>query len=284
MHPPLNPPHADPRSTDSRPESPLTGRDLTVTYEAHQVFAHLDVEIPAERITCIIGPNACGKSTLLRALSRLVKPQSGEVVLLGKDIHRYTTKQVAQRLGLLPQSSTAPFGITVGDLVARGRFPYQQALQQWSQEDERIVNQALAEARVDHLSGRTVDELSGGQRQRVWMALVLAQQTPLMLLDEPTTYLDISHQLELLELCRDLNRQRGRTLVLVLHDLNQACRFADHLIVMKDGGIVTQGAPAEVMTEQLLMDVYGLEALVQTDPVFNTPLILPIASIQRRLD
>lgn len=273
-----------PTPTRSTADSPLIGRDLSVTYEAHEVFAGLDVEIPAEQITCIIGPNACGKSTLLRALSRLVKPQSGEVVLQGKDIHRYSTKQVAQRLGLLPQSSTAPFGITVGDLVARGRFPYQQALQQWSQDDERIVNQALADARVDHLAHRTVDELSGGQRQRVWMALVLAQQTPVMLLDEPTTYLDISHQLELLELCRDLNRQRRRTVVLVLHDLNQACRFADHLIVMKDGGIVTEGDPSAVMTEELLLDVYGLEARVQNDPVFGTPLILPIASIQRELD
>ena len=187
------------------------------------------------RVTAIVGPNACGKSTLLRGLARLLKPSGGQVILDGHDIGGLHTKEVARRLGLLPQTSIAPEGITVADLVSRGRFPHQKVLRQWSRDDEAAVADAMRCTGVTDLAGRLVDELSGGQRQRVWVAMVLAQQTPLVLLDEPTTYLDIAHQVELLDLFAMLNREQNRTVVAVLHDLNHACRYADQIIVMKDG-------------------------------------------------
>lgn len=269
---------AQPEATQPGPA--LQGRQLSISYEARRISHELDVEIPRGRITAIIGPNACGKSTLLRALSRLLHPDAGQVVLDGKDIQRYSSKEVARRLGLLPQTSIAPFGITVADLVARGRYPHQRLLQQWSQADEAAVERAMAATSVTGLAERAVDELSGGQRQRVWIAMLLAQDTPIMLLDEPTTYLDIAHQLDVLELCRRLGAER-RTLAIVLHDLNQACRFADHLIVMRDGAIVATGEPAEVMSAELLAEVFELRALVTEDPVFGTPLVIPIASRER---
>ncbi|HMQ39599.1 MAG TPA: ABC transporter ATP-binding protein, partial [Micropruina sp.] len=221
------------------------------------------------------GPNACGKSTLLRVLSRLLKPTPGQVVLDGRAISSYPSRQVAQRLGLLPQSSIAPDGITVTDLVGRGRFPYQSALRQWSREDERAVTEALHDTGIADLADRLVDELSGGQRQRVWVAMVLAQQTPLMLLDEPTTFLDIAHQLEVLELLAALNRSHGRTIVAVLHDLNHAARYASRVIAMRDGAIVTAGTPAEVFTEELVERIFDLPCRVIDDPVTATPLIIP---------
>jgi iron complex transport system ATP-binding protein len=222
-----------------------------------------------------VGPNACGKSTLLRALSRLLRPTAGQVLLDGRDIAAYPSKQVARRLGLLPQSSLAPDGITVTDLVARGRFPYQSAIRQWSREDEQAVRDALAATRTTDLGGRLVDELSGGQRQRVWVAIVLAQQTPLLLLDEPTTFLDIAHQIELLELFRQLNLDHGHTVVAVLHDLNHAARYASHLVAMRDGGIVAQGSPNDILTEDLVREVFDLPCRVIEDPVSGTPLVLP---------
>lgn len=255
----------------------LRGEALSLRYEQRVVAEGLDVGIPAGRITVIVGPNACGKSTLLRALSRLMLPASGRVLLDGADLHKLPTREVARRLGLLPQSSTAPPGICVADLVARGRLPHQSLLRQWTEADEQAVLGALADAQVDMLADRPVDELSGGQRQRVWLALALAQDTPLLLLDEPTTYLDIAHQYEVLDLCRRLNRERGRTLVMVLHDLNQAARYADCLIAMKDGRILAHGPPASVVTPDLIENAFGIRSLVVPDPVTGTPMVVPIA-------
>lgn len=257
----------------------LSASGLALSYDSREISRDLDVDIPSGKITAIIGPNACGKSTLLRALSRLLAPKAGSVHLDGRELGSFGAKELARTLGLLPQSSTAPFGITVADLVARGRFPHQRMLQQWSHEDEEAVRRALVATRVHELADRSVDELSGGQRQRVWIALLLAQDSPVMLLDEPTTFLDIAHQIEVLELCRSMNRADERTLVLVLHDLNQACRFADHLVVMKDGKIRATGAPEEVMTEELVRDVYGLVSKVLPDPVFGTPTVIPISAV-----
>ncbi|EGD25012.1 ABC transporter, ATP-binding protein [Prescottella equi ATCC 33707] len=254
----------------------LRAEDLTIGYDKRVISEHLDVEIPDGGFTVIVGPNACGKSTLLRGLARLLTPQSGSVLLDGRAISSYPAKEVARRLGLLPQTSIAPDGITVADLVARGRYPHQKLLRQWSGEDEDAVVGAMAATRVTELSARLVDELSGGQRQRVWVAMVLAQQTPLVLLDEPTTFLDIAHQIELLELCRELNETSGRTLVAVLHDLNHACRYASHIIAMKDGAIVAEGAPSDIVTEHLVEDVFGLPCRIIDDPVTHTPLVIPL--------
>ncbi|KON73217.1 ABC transporter [Cellulosimicrobium cellulans F16] len=267
-------------STDARadrvpPADRLHAEGITVGYDDRVISSDLDVSIPDGSFTVIVGPNACGKSTLLRALSRLLKPTRGQVVLDGRSISSIPAKEVARRLGLLPQTSIAPEGITVADLVARGRYPHQKLLRQWSREDEAAVVGALAATGTTELSGRLVDELSGGQRQRVWVAMVLAQETPILLLDEPTTFLDIAHQIELLELCADLNRDRGHTLVAVLHDLNHACRYATHLIAMKDGAIVAEGAPADVVTAELVEDVFGLPCRIIADPVTGTPLVVP---------
>lgn len=267
-------------STDARadrvpPADRLHAEGITVGYDDRVISSDLDVSIPDGSFTVIVGPNACGKSTLLRALSRLLKPSQGQVVLDGRSISSIPAKEVARRLGLLPQSSIAPEGITVADLVARGRYPHQKLLRQWSREDEAAVVGALAATGTTELSGRLVDELSGGQRQRVWVAMVLAQETPILLLDEPTTFLDIAHQIELLELCADLNRDRGHTLVAVLHDLNHACRYATHLIAMKDGAVVAEGAPADVVTAELVEDVFGLPCRIIPDPVTGTPLVVP---------
>lgn len=255
----------------------LHAEAVTLSYESRLVSRDLDLRIPEGEFTVVIGPNACGKSTLLRALARLLTPSSGRVLLGGEDVRRHSSKELARRLGLLPQSSVAPFGITVADLVGRGRFPHQRMLQQWSRDDERAVARAMAATGITELAGRAVEELSGGQRQRVWIALLLAQDAPVMLLDEPTTFLDISHQLDVLELCRRLNREEGRTMVLVLHDLNQAARFADHLIVMKDGAVAAAGAPGDILDEELLRRVFGLTARVVPDPVFGTPMVIPIS-------
>ncbi|WP_084350956.1 ABC transporter ATP-binding protein [Millisia brevis] len=259
----------------SEPASRLAAHNATIGYDDRVISDALTVDIPANSFTVILGPNACGKSTLLRALSRALKPRTGEIILDGKEITSYKSKEVARRMGLLPQSPLAPEGIRVADLVSRGRHPYQSLFQQWRTSDEQAVADALAATRVTELSGRLVDELSGGQRQRVWLSMLLAQQTPIMLLDEPTTFLDIAHQYELLELLRSLHGQ-GKTLVAVLHDLNQAARYASHLIVMKDGRIVTTGAPAEVITTDLVRDVFDLRCVVAPDPVTGTPAVFPL--------
>lgn len=255
--------------------SRLGARDLTLSYEERTVVEGLDLDVPDGEVTVIVGPNACGKSTLLRALGRLLRPARGAVLLDGEELARIPTRRVAQSLGLLPQTPVAPEAITVADLVARGRQPHQRWWRQWSEADERAVAEAMARTDVAALADRPVDELSGGQRQRVWIAMALAQDTDLLLLDEPTTYLDISHQVEVLDLCRRLNQERGRTVVAVLHDLNQAARYADHLVAMKAGRIVARGRPADVVTAELVREIFGLESVVVADPVTGGPLVVP---------
>ncbi|MCW5696190.1 MAG: ABC transporter ATP-binding protein [Bauldia sp.] len=264
-----------PADTGTGREARLAARSVTIGYDQRVISRDLSVAIPDGSFTVIVGPNACGKSTLLRALSRLLRPSGGEVILDGASIASYPAKEVARRLGLLPQTSIAPEGIRVADLVARGRYPHQKLLRQWSREDEAAVVAAMAATRVTPLSGRLVDELSGGQRQRVWVAMVLAQETPLLLLDEPTTFLDIAHQIELLELLRQLNRERGHTVVAVLHDLNHACRYASHIIAMREGAIVAEGAPSAIVNADLVEAVFGLPCMVIADPVSHTPLVIP---------
>ncbi|EST39256.1 hypothetical protein N566_02975 [Streptomycetaceae bacterium MP113-05] len=258
----------------------LVGQDMTLAYDQRTIARSLSVEVPDESFTVIVGPNACGKSTLLRALSRMLKPVRGHVLLDGRDIASLPAKQVARTLGLLPQSSLAPDGITVADLVGRGRYPHQGLLRQWSRADERIVDEVMASTGISTLADRFVEELSGGQRQRVWIAMVLAQETPLLLLDEPTTYLDIAHQVEVLDLCAGLHEQ-GRTVVAVLHDLNHAARYATHLIAMRDGEVVAEGPPQKVVTADLVERVFGMPCRVIDDPETGTPLVVPAA--RRRL-
>ena len=265
-----------PKTSSEGAPPPLKATDVTLAYDRHVVAEHLDVTIEDGEFTAIVGPNACGKSTLLRALARMLHPREGTVQLDGKLIRSLPSKQVARRLGLLPQSSIAPDGITVTDLVARGRHPHQKLLRPWSRDDERAVTEALEATHTSDLASRFVDELSGGQRQRVWLAMALAQETQILLLDEPTTFLDIAHQVEVLDLCADLHEQ-GRTLVMVLHDLNQACRYATRVIAMRDGVLVAQGAPAEIVTADLVRDVFGLECRVIPDPETGTPLVVPAA-------
>jgi iron complex transport system ATP-binding protein len=249
---------------------------LTLTYGQRTVIEGLTAQIPPGKITMIVGANACGKSTLLRGLSRLLKPASGTVTLDGTDIHARPARHLARSLGLLPQHPTAPDGITVSDLVGRGRYPHQGFFRSWSADDERAVQEALTATDTLELADRNVDELSGGQRQRVWIAMALAQETDVLLLDEPTTYLDLAHQVEVLDLITDLNRQRGTTVVIVLHDLNLAARYADHVIAMKGGRIVAEGAAGDVVTENMVKDVFGLDCRVAPDPVSGAPLIIPL--------
>ncbi|KAA6215475.1 ABC transporter ATP-binding protein [Streptomyces albofaciens JCM 4342] len=248
---------------------------MTLAYDDRTVVEGLDLDIPHGAVTVVVGPNACGKSTLLRALGRLLAPRRGAVLLDGTDLARIPTKKIAQAVGLLPQTPVAPEAITVADLVSRGRQPHQRWWRQWSEADERAVAEAMARTDVTRLADRPVDELSGGQRQRVWIAMALAQETGLLLLDEPTTYLDIAHQVEVLDLIRQLNHDRGRTVVAVLHDLNQAARYADHLVAMKQGRIVAQGHPSAVVTAGLVREVFGLESVVVPDPVTGSPLVVP---------
>jgi iron complex transport system ATP-binding protein len=253
----------------------LRAEHLTLGYTSSDVIADLDVDIPARRITMIVGANACGKSTLLRGLARLLSPRGGRVILDGRSVQDMKTVDVAKVLGLLPQEPVAPDGITVGDLVGRGRYPHQGWFRRWSSRDDQVVATALAATGTADLVDRRLAELSGGQRQRVWVAMALAQDTDLLLLDEPTTHLDISHQVELLDLLTDLNRTTGTTIVVVLHDVNLACRYADHMIAMKDGAIVAAGSPCDVIDAGLVNKIYGMACEVVPDPVSGTPMIIP---------
>lgn len=249
---------------------------LSVGYGDHLVVQDLDLDLVDHAVTTVIGPNGCGKSTLLRALGRLLRPADGQVLLDGNRIDKLPTKQVATELALLPQSPLAPEGLAVRDLVARGRHPRQSWLRQWSADDERVVAETLSWTSMTDLADRPVDQLSGGQRQRAWIAMALAQQTDLVLLDEPTTYLDLSHQIEVLDLVRTLNQEYGRTVVMVLHDLNLAARYSDHIVALRDGMVVAAGAPVDVITPDLLRSTFGLEAQVIKDPVAGKPLVIPI--------
>ncbi|MEU7472776.1 ABC transporter ATP-binding protein [Streptomyces sp. NPDC044984] len=261
----------------------LAARGVTVGYGARTVIDDLDVAIPPGLVTTIIGPNGCGKSTLLRTLARLLKPARGSVVLDGDDIARLRTRDVAKKLGLLPQAPVAPEGLTVADLVARGRHPHQSWLRQWSSDDAAVVERALAMTGVSDLADRAVDTLSGGQRQRVWISMTLAQGTDLLLLDEPTTYLDLAHAIDVLDLVNDLH-ESGCTVVMVLHDLNLATRYSDNLVVMRAGSVLAQGHPREVITAELLDEAFGLRAKVIDDPVGDRPLIVPIGRTHVQLD
>lgn len=253
----------------------LSAEALTLAYGARTIVEGLSVGIPPGRITAIVGPNGCGKSTLLRALARLIAPREGQVVLDGKTLHGRPSKEVARTLGLLPQSPTAPEGIAVADLVGRGRHPHQRPLARWNEHDYEVVAASLAATGIADLTDRSVDELSGGQRQRVWIAMALAQETDILLLDEPTTFLDVSHQIEVLDLLTDLNRDRGTTIVMVLHDMNLAARYADHVFAMRAGEVVADGPPHAVMTSDLIREIFALDAVVIDDPVSGTPIVLP---------
>jgi iron complex transport system ATP-binding protein len=257
----------------------ISTHNLTLAYEGNQIIQDLDLTIPPGKVSTLVGPNGCGKSTLLRGIARLLKPKAGKVYLQGKAIAHLPTKELATRLGILPQSPAAPEGLTVRELVAQGRYPHQNWLQQWSQEDELKVEMAIATTHLQPFAHRSLDTLSGGQRQRAWIAMTLAQDTEILLLDEPTTYLDLAHQIEILDLLHDLNRHQGKTIIMVLHDLNQACRYADHLIVLNSGTIYAQGQPQTVMTETLVRDVFGLESRIIADPVVGTPLCIPISRV-----
>ena len=289
--PPAPDSSAAPTAVDPVAAGPATGASATATvdpaprlvaehvdlrYDERSIVTDLSVALPTGRFTVIVGPNACGKSTLLRALARLLTPRHGTVLLDGQEIRRLPSRTVAQRLGLLPQQPLSPDGITVSDLVSRGRHPHQRWFRQWSAADEAAVAEALRVTGTAALADESVDELSGGQRQRVWIALAIAQATDIMLLDEPTTFLDLAHQIDVLDLLTDLNRDAGRTIVCVLHDLNLACRYAHHLIAMRDGRIVAEGPPTEIVDAALVGDVFDLDARVIPDPVSATPLIVPI--------
>ncbi|MGW5049565.1 ABC transporter ATP-binding protein [Actinokineospora sp. NPDC004072] len=254
--------------------SRLTAQDITLRYGERTVSTGLRLAIPDGAFTAIVGPNACGKSTLLHAFVRLLRAAEGTVAFDGRDVGEYPTKALARSLGFLPQEPVAPEDIRVRQLVGRGRFPHQSLLSLWSADDEAAVAEAMAAAGVAELAERPVHQLSGGQRQRVWIAMVLAQRTPYLLLDEPTSFLDITHQYQLLALLARL-RDEGRTIIAVLHDINQACRYADHLVAMKGGRVVAEGAPADIVDAALLDEVFELPSVVVPDPVTGTPMVVP---------
>lgn len=255
--------------------SRLHAKDLALAYDNQVIISELHLAIPAGKITALVGPNGCGKSTLLRGLARLLPPRRGQVYLDGKAIHAMSTKSLAKELGILPQSPSAPEGLTVRELVAQGRYPHQSWFQQWSRTDEAITQQAMRTTSILELADRPLDTLSGGQRQRAWIAMTLAQETDILLLDEPTTFLDLAYQIEVLDLLHELN-ETGRTIVMVLHDLNQACRYAHHLVAMRDGKIWGQGTPASIMSERMVAEVFRLNAQIVTDPITGAPMCIPI--------
>ena len=253
----------------------LRTEQLTLSYDAISIIEQLNLEIALGQITALVGPNGCGKSTLLRGLARLLKPKGGAVLLNGAAIHKLPTKALAKQLGILPQGPVAPEGLTVRELVAQGRYPHQRWFQQWSEDDERAASRALAITGMESMAERPVDTLSGGQRQRAWIAMTLAQETTILLLDEPTTFLDMAHQIEVLQLLDRLNRDEGRTIVMVVHDLNHAARYAHQIVALSQGQIVAAGAPGTVMTPATVRAVFGVEADIVPDPRTGLPLCIP---------
>ncbi|ENX41399.1 ABC transporter ATP-binding protein [Acinetobacter sp. NIPH 2100] len=261
---------------------PIQSKSLTLAYEQQIVIDQLDLNIPSAKITVLVGSNGCGKSTLLKSFARLIRPKHGSILLNGADIHHQMTAKVAQNLSILPQSPQVPDGLTVYQLVRMGRYPHQNWLKQWSVEDEDKVTQALNHTHLSELRNRLVDSLSGGQRQRAWIAMTLAQDTDILLLDEPTTYLDLAHQIEILDLLYDLNQQHKKTIVMVLHDLNLACRYAHHMIAVANKNVYAQGIPSEILTANTVKNVFGLDSLIVSDPLFGTPLCIPYGKGQHR--
>lgn len=253
----------------------LETRSLTLSYGNDSIIDQLNLSIPKGKITVFIGSNGCGKSTLLRSLARLMKPDQGTIVLDGHEMTKLSTREIAKKLAILPQGPVAPEGLTVLQLVKQGRYPYQSWLKQWSEEDERMVYSALEATQMSTFAERPVDSLSGGQRQRAWIAMTLAQGTDTILLDEPTTYLDLTHQVEILDLLFELNEQEKRTIVMVLHDLNLACRYAHHIVAVHNKGIFAQGRPEDIVNENMIKTVFGMECQITTDPLFGTPMCIP---------
>jgi len=260
----------------ARPAHELRADNLTLNYGGRDIVSNVTLAIPDGKVTVIVGANACGKSTLLRGLSRLLRPAAGHVMLDGRDIHSMPSKEAARVVGILPQSPIAPEGITVRDLVARGRYPHQGWFQHWSATDDAALEQALTATDTAQLGSSRIDELSGGQRQRVWIAMALSQDPDILLLDEPTTFLDVRHQLDALDVLAALNRERGTTIVMVLHELNLAARYADHMVLMGDGRIIAEGTPAEVVTAGRMREAFSLEAQIIADPVSHTPMVIPV--------
>lgn len=258
----------------------LETRNLTLSYGERNIIEALNLNIPRGKITVFIGSNGSGKSTLLRSLARLLKPKEGAILLEGESIAKRSTKEVAKRLAILPQGPAAPEGLTIQQLVKQGRYPYQNWLQQWSEEDEQMVAKALAATQLTELANRTVDSLSGGQRQRAWIAMTLAQGTETILLDEPTTYLDMSHQIEILDLLYELNQTEQRTIIMVLHDLNLACRYAHHIVAVHNQTVVAEGAPEEVLTTDLVRTVFDMDCQITLDPLYGTPMCIPYSKCQ----
>ena len=250
-------------------------KNIVTGYDKKIIIDGIDLSVPSNKVSVIIGSNGCGKSTLLKTMARLIKPLSGDIVIDGKKITTMPSKKLAQILGLLPQSPVVPEGITVWDLVSRGRFPYQNLFSSLNKEDFEAVEEALEIMGISELANRCIDELSGGQRQRVWIAMALAQQTDILLLDEPTTYLDIAYQVEILDLLTDLNRKRGTTIVMLLHDINLSARYADYIFALRKGKLVAQGTPEDVITSELIDTVFGLDCKVIKDPVSHSPFIVP---------
>lgn len=253
----------------------LEAKGLTLSYGDQYIFEKLNLSVPVGKTTVLIGSNGCGKSTLLRSMARLLKPQGGIVELGGEDIAKLSTKEVAKKLAILPQGPTAPEGLTVLQLVKQGRYPYQSWLQQWSKEDEQSVKAALQATGMTEYAERPVDSLSGGQRQRAWIAMTLAQHTDIILLDEPTTYLDMAHQIEVLDLLYELNVREKRTIVMVLHDINLACRYADHIVAIRDGSVYAEGKPDEIIDSALIRAVFHLECNIMCDPLYGSPMCIP---------
>ncbi|MGD6875218.1 ABC transporter ATP-binding protein [Bacillus infantis] len=259
-----------------KPTHDFRAEGVTAGYDQKTILHDISISIPSSQISIIIGANGCGKSTLLKTMARLIKPESGQVTLGGKPIHKIPPKQLARVLGLLPQTPIVPEGITVADLVGRGRFPHQSFLKGWTKKDYEAIAEAMELMKITEFADRHIDELSGGQRQRVWIAMALAQQTDILFLDEPTTYLDITYQVEILDLLTDLNRKHGTTIVMVLHDINLSARYADHIFALDKGKLVAEGAPSEVITSKLIEDIFGLHCTVVEDPVAGCPSVVPI--------